>query len=332
LFDPHDRRFRYPFINCTNCGPRFTIITDIPYDRPSTTMTEFEMCSACRQEYEDPLDRRFHAQPVACPECGPQIWLEPAGSATEEALKSARKLLKAGLIVAIKGLGGFHLACDATSQEAVRKLRSRKLRVDKPFALMMPDIETVERHCYLGEEERALLQDSARPIVLLRRHPLSTIDVEVAPNQDNLGVMLPYTPLHFLLLEPHFPEALVMTSGNLSEEPIVTGNTEARERLGEVADAFLMHDREIQIRCDDPVVRVNMRSSETETIYPVRRGGVDFGYGGRTQEHRLSDQGSLRLSQSTHRKPGKLRDVGFLRRDDCPFRAPIPLATGSRSP
>jgi hydrogenase maturation protein HypF len=272
LFDPHDRRFRYPFINCTNCGPRFTIITDIPYDRPSTTMTEFEMCSACRQEYEDPLDRRFHAQPVACPECGPQIWLEPAGSATEEALKSARKLLKAGLIVAIKGLGGFHLACDATSQEAVRKLRSRKLRVDKPFALMMPDIETVERHCYLGEEERALLQDSARPIVLLRRHPLSTIDVEVAPNQDNLGVMLPYTPLHFLLLEPHFPEALVMTSGNLSEEPIVTGNTEARERLGEVADAFLMHDREIQIRCDDPVVRVNMRSSETETIYPVRRG------------------------------------------------------------
>jgi hydrogenase maturation protein HypF len=268
LFDPQDRRYRYPFINCTNCGPRFTIITDIPYDRPSTTMAAFEMCSACHQEYEDPLDRRFHAQPVACPDCGPHIWLKPGDSEAEDALQSARRLLQAGLLIAIKGLGGYHLACDATNPEAVHELRSRKLREDKPFALMMPDFQTVERHCYLDNQERALLESRERPIVLIERRPGTTVVDEVAPNQHTLGVMLPYTPLHYLLLEPEpdFPEALVMTSGNISEEPIVSSNEEARRRLSQIADAFVMHDREIHVRCDDPVVRA-YKCAE----YPVRR-------------------------------------------------------------
>jgi len=272
LFNPKDRRFRYPFINCTNCGPRFTIITDIPYDRPATTMAPFNMCPACKREYEDPLDRRFHAQPVACPVCGPQIWLEPSGLVKEGALQSARKLLRAGLIVAIKGLGGFHLACDATNPEAVAKLRSRKGRLDKPFALMMRNIPAVERHCRLNQDERALLESRERPIVLLERTAASSISSEVAPYQHTLGVMLPYTPLHYLLLQPGFPDALVMTSGNISEEPIVKGNEEARERLGSIADAFLLHDREIQVRCDDPVARIYKGASESETLSPIRRG------------------------------------------------------------
>ena len=274
LFDPQDRRFRYPFINCTNCGPRFTIIKDIPYDRPATTMAAFVMCPACAREYGDPLDRRFHAQPVACPACGPHVWLEPGSHSREEALQLARRLLTAGTIVAIKGLGGFHLACDAANREAVRKLRSRKLRIDKPFALMMPDLETVERHCYVSAAERALLESRERPIVILRRRPASPIAPDLTPNQNTLGVMLPYTPLHYLLLEPTpgFPEALVMTSGNLSEEPIATGNAEARERLSGLADAFLLHDREIHIRCDDPVIRAFERVGEAEALYPLRRG------------------------------------------------------------
>ena len=266
LFNPQDRRYRYPFINCTNCGPRFTIITDIPYDRPATTMASFEMCPDCRREYEDPLDRRFHAQPVACPICGPQIWLEPTGPTADEALRSVHKLLKLGQIVAIKGLGGFHLACDATNPEAIQELRDRKLRVDKPFALMMPSIPTVEQHCYLSSHERELLESRGRPIVLLERKPTSTIASEAAPHQHTLGVMLPYTPLHYLLFESDSPQVLVMTSGNLSEEPIVTGNEEARERLVGIAHAFLLHDREIRVRCDDPVVRVF-----EDSMVPYRR-------------------------------------------------------------
>jgi len=281
LFDPADRRYRYPFINCTNCGPRFTIIQDIPYDRPQTTMAPFAMCPDCAAEYEDPLDRRFHAQPVACPVCGPQIWLESeeGRSDREEALQGARELLATGKIVAVKGLGGFHLACDAANPEAVDELRRRKLRVDKPFALMVADIETVARHCHLDEAERQLLESRQRPIVILRRRPESDIVPGVAPNQDTLGVMLPYTPLHYLLLEPApgFPEALVMTSGNLSEEPIATDNHEAQERLAALADAFLLHDRDIRTRCDDSVVRVfpvgtEQRADDPETaIYPLRR-------------------------------------------------------------
>jgi len=275
LFDPADRRYRYPFINCTNCGPRFTIIKDIPYDRPRTTMATFAMCPDCGREYADPLDRRFHAQPVACPACGPSVWLESqeAGkfqrlSEQDEAIKDVRALLSNGRIVAVKGLGGFHLACDASNAAAVGELRTRKLRVDKPFAVMMPDVQTVEEHCLLNEAERGLLESAARPIVLLHRKAGSRIAPGVAPNQDWIGVMLPYTPLHYLLLQETsgFPQALVMTSGNLSEEPIATTNEEAREKLSKLADAFLLHDRDIHVRCDDSVVRVFEND-----IYPIRR-------------------------------------------------------------
>ena len=259
LFDPADRRYRYPFINCTNCGPRFTIIRDIPYDRPQTTMAGFPLCDACAAEYHDPADRRFHAEPVACPVCGPKVWIEGGQGAgmPDDPLQQARALLQNGAILAVKGLGGFHLACDATSEEAVAELRRRKLRVDKPFAVMMAGIATVERHCEVSEGERALLLSRERPVVILQRRPESTIAPAVAPNQTTIGVMLPYTPLHELLLEPApgFPEALVMTSGNLSEEPIAYTNEDARERLARLADAFLMHDRDIYVRCDDSVVR-----------------------------------------------------------------------------
>jgi hydrogenase maturation protein HypF len=271
LVDPGDRRYRYPFNNCTNCGPRFTIIEDIPYDRPYTTMAPFEMCSECASEYDDPLDRRFHAQPVACPVCGPHIWLEVDGDSVaerDEALQTARRLLQEGKVLAIKGLGGFHLACDATNPDAVAALRRRKLRVDKPFALMMPDLATVEAHCTLDDAERELLQSHQRPIVILMRRSGSKVTQEVAPGQDTIGVMLPYTPLHVLLIEPEedFPPALVMTSGNLSEEPIAIENEEARKRLDDLADAFLLHDRRIRTRCDDSVVR-----SFEGAVYPLRR-------------------------------------------------------------
>ena len=275
LFEPADYRYRYPFINCTNCGPRFTIIKDIPYDRPETTMSPFPMCEVCAAEYQDPLDRRFHAQPVACPDCGPNIWLEAIGGEQhaaplhekDDAILETQNLLAQGKILAIKGLGGFHLACDATNTKAVRELRKRKLRVDKPFALMMPDLATVEEHCYLNDAERELLQSNSRPIVLFQRKPESPIAKEVAPNQDSIGVMLPYTPIHYLLFDENSQfDALVMTSGNLSEEPIAYTNEDARERLSTLADAFLMHDRDIHVRCDDSVVRV----FEKET-YPLRR-------------------------------------------------------------
>ena len=272
LFDLSDRRYRYPFINCTNCGPRFTIIKDIPYDRPKTTMAPFEMCDACASEYADPLDRRFHAQPVACPACGPKIWLENKIDEKiiyyegENAIKMTQDLLGRGKILAIKGLGGFHLACDANNKQAVAELRRRKLRVDKPFALMLPDIETIDKYCLLNDKARDLLESYSRPIVLLERKPEASIALEAAPRQNSLGVMLPYTPLHYLLFDTDKFEALVMTSGNVSEEPIVTDNEDARTRLGSLADAFLLHDRDIYIRCDDSVVRVF-----EDEILPLRR-------------------------------------------------------------
>jgi hydrogenase maturation protein HypF len=290
LFDPLDRRYRYPFINCTNCGPRFTIITDIPYDRPNTTMATFEMCPECKAEYQDPLDRRFHAQPVACPVCGPKIWFEFVGESSssflpegEFAINAAQQLLAEGKILAIKGLGGFHLACDATNPKAVAELRRRKLRVDKPFALMVLDVSTIKEHCFINRNECDVLESHQRPVILLRRKPDSTIADQVAPKQDTLGIMLPYTPLHYLLLtsENQSLSALVMTSGNLSEEPIATGNEEARERLSSLADGFLFHNRDIHIRCDDSVVRVipyqfedkkQSESAENRTqIYFIRR-------------------------------------------------------------
>jgi hydrogenase maturation protein HypF len=271
LFDPADRRFRYPFINCTNCGPRFTIIQDIPYDRAKTTMSAFQMCAACVKEYHDPQNRRFHAQPIACPDCGPQVWFEIKGkrvSRGNEAILQAREFIQSGKIVAIKGIGGYLLACDAANEYAVSNLRLKKNRIQKPFALMASTIGIIEGHCHVSEEELIILSSPSSPIVLLEKKPSSTISSNVAPGQKTLGFMLPYTPLHHLLLEPAngFPQILVMTSGNLIEEPIAYKDDGARQHLDTLADGFLMHDREINIRTDDSVVRL-FRGN----IYPIRR-------------------------------------------------------------
>jgi hydrogenase maturation protein HypF len=264
LFEPADRRYLYPFINCTDCGPRFTIITDIPYDRDKTTMRPFKMCSACRAEYEEPLNRRFHAQPNACPVCGPHIYLLDASDLnTTEVMAVAAQSVAAGYILAVKGLGGYHLACDALNVEAVSRLRQRKQRAAKPFAVMVPDVETARQLCRLNEAEAALLESPRRPIVLLARQTDDPIAPAVAPGQTTLGVMLPYTPLHHLLLAAFArlvgltrPAVLVMTSGNRSDEPIAYRDEEAQTRLNDIADGFLLHDREIYIRCDDSVARV----------------------------------------------------------------------------
>lgn len=258
LFDPADRRFLYPFINCTNCGPRFTIVRSIPYDRPQTSMAVFPMCSQCRAEYEDPLNRRFHAQPNACWECGPQVELWDARGHTiscKDPVVEAAAQLQCGAVVAIKGLGGFHLAVDATNPEAVHRLRARKHRIEKPFAVMVPNLETVEQFCELDPRDRDLLMRPERPIVLLRRKDSRRIPDEVAPCNKLLGVLFPYTPLHHILFRKNSFQALVMTSGNLSEEPIAIDNSEAVTRLTGVADYFLVHNREILLRCDDSVVR-----------------------------------------------------------------------------
>jgi len=272
LFNPEDRRFRYPFINCTNCGPRYSIIKDIPYDRPKTTMASFSMCAACRQEYDIPRDRRFHAQPVACPDCGPQVWLEltpnQRGPEGEDAIQSARTMLAEGKILAIKGLGGFHLACDAKNQKAVDRLRRRKKRPAKPFALMAFDLRTIKKYVLVSKAGENLLTSPQAPIVLLPKRNVPGLAETIAPGQTNLGLMLPYTPLHLLLMEPGqgFPDVLVMTSGNLSEEPILHKNDSAREKLGNIADAFLLHDRLIYRRIDDSVFAII-----EEKPYPIRR-------------------------------------------------------------
>jgi hydrogenase maturation protein HypF len=259
LLDPHDRRYRYPFLNCTNCGPRFTITRRIPYDRPQTSMAAFPMCANCQAEYDDPLNRRFHAQPNACWDCGPHVWLEsPQGEMISSADPIAQCIeeLLAGRIIAIKGIGGFHLAADATSDAAVTRLRERKHRYGKPLAVMVRDMEAAHALCVIGEEEAALLQTPAHPIVLARARTGSGIVTSVAPGIPWLGIYLPYAPLQHLLFADSRAHALVMTSANLSEEPIAIDNAEARGRLGNIADAFLMHNREILQRCDDSVTAI----------------------------------------------------------------------------
>ncbi|HEX4678630.1 MAG TPA: carbamoyltransferase HypF [Gaiellaceae bacterium] len=249
LFAPGDRRYRYPFVNCTQCGPRFTIVRSVPYDRPNTTMSGFPLCADCRREYEDPTDRRFHAEPVCCPVCGPRLSLP---------LEQAVELLQGGAIVAVKGLGGWHLACDAANEDTVARLRARKHREDKPFAVMTMKPELL---AHLDGDEAALLESHRRPIVLLRRRGDAPVAASVAPGSPWLGVMLPYTPLHHLLLAD-IGSALVLTSGNRSDEPIAYEDDEARERLEGIADAFIGHNRPIHRRCEDSLLR---------PAFPIRR-------------------------------------------------------------
>ena len=285
LFDPMDRRYGYPFINCTNCGPRFTIVQDVPYDRDKTTMRAFPMCPACQAEYEDPLNRRFHAQPNACQVCGPQVslldWATCAGTgainresclgdryptvSNANPITAAAQWLAAGAILAIKGLGGYHLACDALNVQAVQRLRQKKHREARPFALMAPDLETIQRLCWVSEAEGKLLQSHRRPIVLLSQRQGMPLQVapDVAPAYNTLGIMLPYTPLHHLLLhafaaaiEPGRMAVLVMTSGNLSDEPIAYRDDDAQARFASLAEGVLTHNRDIHMRCDDSVVRI----------------------------------------------------------------------------
>jgi len=255
--DPADRHYRYPFTNCTRCGPRFTVVTGLPYDRARTTLASFPMCEHCRHEYEDPGDRRFHAQPTACPLCGPRAWVVDAAGRELPGPwdRVTRELLRAGYVVAVKGMGGYHLACDATSEEAVARLRERKRRPARPFAVMFPDLETVRVHCLLSPLEEELLTSPQAPIVILpRRSEAGALASSVAPGLDTVGAMLPYTPLHILLLEGSPP--LVMTSGNRSGLPIAKNEEEALTQLGDIADYFLVHNRPIFRRCDDSVVRV----------------------------------------------------------------------------
>jgi hydrogenase maturation protein HypF len=289
--DPSNRRFGYPFTNCTHCGPRYTIVQDIPYDRAKTTMSGFLMCDACKAEYDDPADRRFHAQPNACAVCGPALCLVPRGSSPADCsfaekdslpvIRASRQILREGKIVAVKGLGGFLLACDANNSAAVAELRRRKRRPMKPFALMVRDMKGIRRICAVSPEDEGALQHPRRPIVILPRTPsddtvASGLPDIIAPGNNTLGIMLPYTPLHYLLFSDS-PEsasefvALVMTSGNLSEEPIVVSNTEALLRLSGIADWFLLHDRDIATRVDDSVVRIIERK---ETVLRRSRGFV----------------------------------------------------------
>ena len=279
VFVPDNRRYLYPFTNCTNCGPRFSIIEALPYDRPNTTMKGFEMCEECLAEYRDPRNRRYHAQPNACPNCGPDVWIvlpdEPCVIRGGDSLVIAAYLLRQGKIIAIKGLGGFHLFCDARNPEAVRALRERKRRYEKPLAVMFPSLDQVRKRCFVSREEALALLSPESPIVLLRERPDSDIASEVAPGNPYLGCFLPYTPLHYILMvSAGFP--CVATSGNLSDEPMAVDNDEAIERLGDIADAFVFHNRPIARRVDDSVMfifrktRVLLRRARGFAPLPIR--------------------------------------------------------------
>jgi hydrogenase maturation protein HypF len=279
LFDPHDRRYRHPFVTCTNCGPRFTIIRKLPYDRPATTMSEFAMCARCAAEYRDPADRRFHAQPIACPDCGPSLrfWSQGARmTGSDAALAATQRTLAAGAVVAIKGIGGYHLACVADDETAVGALRARKARGGKPFAMLVRDLVVARRYANIDDAEAAVLSSPARPIVLLRRRTGAPVADAVAPGSPLLGLMLPYSPIHHLLLAPvpgdgaQVPDALVLTSANRSDEPICFTEDDAAKRLSDLCDAVLDHDRSIHVPCDDSVVRV-IRNQEGARELPIRR-------------------------------------------------------------
>ncbi|MDO8747333.1 MAG: carbamoyltransferase HypF, partial [Thermodesulfovibrionales bacterium] len=289
MLDKDNRRYLYPFINCINCGPRYTITNAVPYDRHNTTMSVFKMCNECESEYNNTSDRRFHAQPNACSKCGPHLELKVKSgklnvNGKEDPIKETIKLLRQGGIVAIKGLGGFHIACDAANKDAVERLRERKRKNNKPFALMAPDIETIKKYCEVSEKEQELLTSNKRPIVLLRKKTAqdnsALLPDSISPNNLHIGFMLPYTPLHYLLfyypltpnselLTPNFL-ALVMTSGNISEEPIVVSNDEAAAKFSDMVDALLIHNRDIFMRVDDSVVRNHFLAYRTRPIF-IRR-------------------------------------------------------------
>ncbi|MEZ0353504.1 carbamoyltransferase HypF [Mycobacterium sp. pR1184] len=258
LFDPANRRYRHPFVTCTNCGPRFTIIRELPYDRAATTMAGFPMCARCAAEYHDPANRRFHAQPIACPECGPSLWFGSQDGrvvGSDAALAATQRALAAGAVVAIKGIGGYHLACTADNEAAVGALRSRKARGAKPFAMLVRDLDVARRYAEIDDDEAAVLSGPARPIVLLRRRPGAPVAAAVAPGSPLLGLMLPYSPIHHLLLTPA-PDSLVLTSANRSDEPICFTDDDVASRLPGLCDAILDHDRPIHVPCDDSVMRV----------------------------------------------------------------------------
>jgi len=258
FLDPNDRRFLYPFTNCTNCGPRYTIISDIPYDRPKTSMSRFKMCEKCQEEYDNPLDRRFHAQPNACPVCGPSLKFisKDQSSDTNKPIKKLQEALKSGQIAAIKGIGGFHLAVDAKNNQAVHNLCTRKHRFEKPLALMVRDLESASKYTYITEVERIQLSNLHRPIVLCRKKEGNDLSPEISTDNGYFGIMLPYSPLHELIFHSGSLDVLVMTSANISEEPICSENDECINRMDHIADCYLLHDREIYIQCDDSVVQI----------------------------------------------------------------------------